>query len=173
MGSTLTIIAGEKENILDTEAEYEKEKTMLGEIDQYFYKSDYDENNLLNRAEFEDAIAQIKDDYINNPIILKNIEELLSEIDIDDEKQINIEEFRQLITAYTKPHENDLFLLDVFKTFDKELKQNIGLTEIKHVFKKLGLNITDEETKELMIECDDDGNNTMDFEEFLKIMISK
>jgi Ca2+-binding EF-hand superfamily protein len=56
---------------------------------------------------------------------------------------------------------------------DKNLEGQIGANEIKHVFSKLGLNLSQEEARELVCEADTDGDEVMDFEEFLKIMIAK
>ncbi len=59
------------------------------------------------------------------------------------------------------------------RCMDKNLEGQIGANEIKHVFSKLGLNLSQEEARELVCEADTDGDEVMDFEEFLKIMIAK
>jgi Ca2+-binding EF-hand superfamily protein len=41
------------------------------------------------------------------------------------------------------------------------------------VFAKLGLNLTDEESLSLVREGDNDGDDVVDFHEFISIMISK
>jgi calcium-binding protein CML len=64
-------------------------------------------------------------------------------------------------------------MIDVFKCMDKNLEGQIGANEVKHVFSKLGLNLSIDDARELIGEADTDGDEVMDFEEFLKIMIAK
>jgi len=64
-------------------------------------------------------------------------------------------------------------LIDVFKIFDKDNSKEITDIEILHVFDKLGLNLSRDDIKTLMSEADFDINNSIEFEEFIKIMIVK
>ena len=64
-------------------------------------------------------------------------------------------------------------MIDVFKCFDKNLVGEVGSDEIRHVFGKLGMNLTIEEARELIQEGDTDGDEVMDFEEYIKIMLAK
>ena len=49
----------------------------------------------------------------------------------------------------------------------------ITCVEIIHVFSKLGLSLSQEDVESMLLEADDSGDGTLDFEEFIKIMIAK
>jgi calmodulin len=152
------------ENILEIE------KQKYGEIDLFFHKFDYNNVNFLNDKEFREAIKA----YVKiHPEKEKNLNELILHLDLGVHTQIYLDDFRKIMTIYLEDEMKIENMIDVFKCFDKNLQGQIGTSEIKHVFSKLGLNLTDEEALELIKESDVDGDETMDFEEFLKIMIAK
>ena len=147
---------------------HEEQKKKYGQIDPFFHEFDYNKDGTLDDPEFRDAIKSYIKVY---PEKEKNMLELLDNLDTANE--ITLEEFRKIMIMYVSDDLSLECLVDVFKCMDKNMMGQIGAQEIKHVFSKLGLNITSEEAKELMVEADTDGDETLDFEEFLKIMISK
>lgn len=160
------------ENDLEAQAKefVDLQKKKYGEIDPFFNDYDYNKDGTLSESEFRDAILA----YINiHPEKEKNLQELLNNLDIGMNYQITLDDFRKIMTIYLSDEMQLENMIDVFKCFDKNLEGQIGTNEIKHVFSKLGLNLTIEEARELVLESDTDGDEVMDFEEFLKIMIAK
>ena len=86
---------------------------------------------------------------------------------------IKKEEFREMMSLYTGAGDIEENIIDVFKLFDKNLDGKIGCEEICHVFGKIGLNLNAEQGQKLVTEADKDGDNCLDFDEFIKIIISK
>ena len=148
----------------------EMEKKKYGEIDPFFHEFDYNKNGSLSENEFKEAIKN----FIKiHPEKEKNLNELITNLDIGLNNPIGLEDFRKIMEIYLSDDINLDSLVYVFKTMDKNMQNQIGAKEIQHVFSKLGLNLSDEEARELVLEADTDGDETMDFEEFLKIMIAK
>lgn len=154
MGNKNSAEKDEKESNKIADAVREEDKKMYGEIDQYFYKFDFDKNKALNEMEFREAIKN----YIKmHPEKEKSMTELINSLEVDKDNQISLDDFRKIMMVYSKDEISLETLIDVFKCFDKNMQGYIGANEIRHVFSKLGLNITMEEAKELVQEADSDG----------------
>ena len=61
---------------------------------------------------------------------------------------------------------------EVFSLFDRDQDGSITSKELETVMRSLGQNPKEEELNEMINEIDEDGNGTVDFDEFL-IMMSK
>ena len=57
-----------------------------------------------------------------------------------------------------------------FKFFDKDGNGTVEPEEISQVLKALGLEMTDEELKDIMSSLDENGDGVMDFQEFVQMM---
>lgn len=63
-------------------------------------------------------------------------------------------------------------LKEAFSMFDTDNGGTISFTELRGVMKSLGANPTDDDLKRMMQSVDDNGDNEIDFEEFLDLMSS-
>eukprot|EP01082_Thalassiosira_pseudonana_P007851 g6917.t1 g6917 contig23:1482794-1483706(-) len=64
-------------------------------------------------------------------------------------------------------------LKEAFSMFDIDGDGTITLVELKEVMRSLGQNPTEKELKQMINSVDDNGDNEIDFEEFLILMSSK
>eukprot|EP00899_Mesostigma_viride_P000053 jgi/Mesvir1/10048/Mv24223-RA.1 len=64
-------------------------------------------------------------------------------------------------------------LKEAFKVFDKDGNGFISAAELRHVMTNLGEKLTDEEVDEMIREADVDGDGQVNYEEFVKMMMSK
>lgn len=138
------------------------------EFDQLFTKYDLNSDGFLNANEVTEAIKHHSN---VKPELKNDLLELLNEMEMN--KPINRDDFREMMNIYTGKTTNNENIIDVFKTFDKNLSGSITEKEICHVFGKIGLNLNEEQGKTLIKEADKDGDGYLDFEEFLRIIISK
>jgi Ca2+-binding EF-hand superfamily protein len=174
MGATLNLVKlnANEDNDIEKRCKelQEKEKNKFGVIDSFFYKFDINVDNYLEIQEFEDAIKS----YIDlHPEKRLNMLELLNDLAIDTGDKISIDDFRRIMIAYLSDDIALENIIDVYKCFDKSLNGRISPQELKHVFSKLGLNLYNEEANDLAKEADSNKDLSIDFEEFLKIMITK
>ncbi|CAN1271911.1 unnamed protein product [Linum perenne] len=61
---------------------------------------------------------------------------------------------------------------DAFRVFDKDQDGFISPNELRHVMVNFGERVTDEELEQMVKEADVDGDGLINFEEFVKVMIS-
>ena len=64
-------------------------------------------------------------------------------------------------------------IVEAFKVFDKDGNGFISAAELRHVMTNLGEKLTDEEVDEMIREADIDGDGQINYEEFVKMMMSK
>ena len=60
----------------------------------------------------------------------------------------------------------------VLQVFDKDGNGYISAAELRHVMTNLGEKLTDEEVDEMIREADIDGDGQINYEEFVKMMMS-
>ncbi len=60
-----------------------------------------------------------------------------------------------------------------YEFFDKDRDGKIATKELGSIMRNLGQNPTDSELKRIIAEVDSDGNGTIDFKEFLGLMVNK
>lgn len=168
--STAVQNAEEEEDKLKVQEQIEMEKLKYGVFDDIFDKFDYDCNGYLDESEIHMALKS----YIQKHKDQKaQVEDLLNQLEISGDYKLNKEDFRNMMICFVGNKDPIDEIIDVFKVFDKNLSAQIGPTELAHVFAKLGLNLTEEESRILVQEGDNDGDSVIDFHEFIAIMISK
>jgi Ca2+-binding EF-hand superfamily protein len=148
----------------------EHDKLVFGEFDDLFDKYDHDCDGFLDEFEVQDALKS----YVMKHKDQKHlIDDLTNQLEISADYKLNKEDFRNMMVSFVGRKDPIDEIIDVFKVFDKNLSAQIGATELSHVFRKLGLTLTDEESTSLVKEGDNDNDAVVDFHEFISIMISK
>jgi Ca2+-binding EF-hand superfamily protein len=147
----------------------EEEKKKYGEFDELYERVRVG-TDTLNRDKLRMAVRQYSENHKESS---DNLDEMINQIEINEQRGVSKEEFRMLMAQFTSNKEPLEELIDVYKIFDKNLSGEIGHNEITHVFSNLGMNLSEEDAKRLVEEADHDKDTTIDFEEFVRIMISK
>merc|ERR1711881_495744 len=86
---------------------------------------------------------------------------------------ISFPEFLSLMTRKMKDTDTEEELIEAVKVFDRDGNGLISAAELRHVMTNLGEKLTDEEVDEMIREADVDGDGQINYEEFVKMMISK
>jgi len=99
--------------------------------------------------------------------------EMINEVDIDGNGTIDFREFLGLMVRKMRETDIDEELFEAFKIFDKDGNGYITNHELKNVMTNMGEYLTSEEIDELVKEADLDGDGMINYEEFIKLMMSK
>ncbi|CAN1271912.1 unnamed protein product [Linum perenne] len=97
---------------------------------------------------------------------------MISEVDIDGKGSVGFGEFVSLMAMKVKENEASQEFRDAFRVFDKDQDGFISPNELRHVMVNFGERVTDEELEQMVKEADVDGDGLINFEEFVKVMIS-
>ena len=98
------------------------------------------------------------------------LSEMLSEIDGDT---VEFPEVLELLKRKKKEGDPEDEFKEAFRVFDKDGNGFISAAELRHVMTNLGEKLTDEEVDEMIREADIDGDGQINYEEFVKMMMSK
>merc|ERR1712022_73299 len=97
----------------------------------------------------------------------------INEVDADGNGTIDFPEFLSLMARKMKDTDTEEELVEAFKVFDRDGNGLISAAELRHVMTNLGEKPTDEEVDEMIREAYVDGDGAINYEEFVKIMMSK
>lgn len=97
---------------------------------------------------------------------------LVMEVDIDGNGTIDFPEFLEMMKKKATEVDEEADLREAFKLFDRNRDGFIDMKELKKVTSMLGTMLTKEELEEFMSEADVDGNGKLDYDEFVKMLLS-
>ncbi|KAK3936687.1 hypothetical protein QBC46DRAFT_394370 [Diplogelasinospora grovesii] len=98
------------------------------------------------------------------------LQDLISEVDVNNDGVINFEEFLHLMSQKVKETDTEQELINAFKVFDQDGSGTISTEELRNVLRSLGENLTDAELDEMIHLADENGDGQIDYQEFAKIM---
>ncbi|KAH8062499.1 Ca2-binding protein [Aureococcus anophagefferens] len=85
--------------------------------------------------------------------------DMINEVDADGNGTIDFPEFLTMMARKMKDTDSEEEILEAFK--------------LRHIMTNLGEKLTDEEVDEMLREADIDGDGQINYEEFVKMMMSK
>jgi len=97
---------------------------------------------------------------------------LVMEVDIDGNGTIDFPEFLDMMKKKATEVDEEADLREAFKLFDRNRDGYIDRKELKKVTSMLGTMLTSEELDEFMRDADVDGNGKLDYDEFVKMLLS-
>ena len=103
----------------------------------------------------------------------EELKQIIREVDLDGNGTIDFKEFLCLMVKKMKDTDTDEELLEAFKVFDRDGNGFITSHELRHIMNNLGEGLTPEEIEEMIKEADLDNDGQIDYEEFVKMMMSK
>ncbi|PWU83760.1 putative calmodulin [Trypanosoma cruzi] len=101
------------------------------------------------------------------------LQDMINEVDQDGSGTIDFPEFLTLMARKMQDSDSEERSRSAFRVFDKDGNGFISAAELRHVMTNLGEKLTDEEVDEMIREADVDGDGQINYEEFVKMMMSK
>lgn len=99
-----------------------------------------------------------------------DIMDMIKEVDKNGNGKIEFNEFLLLMDKKMKAFESEELIREAFEVIDTTGEGYITLTKLRHVVQDLGLNLTDEEMDEMILEADPSGDGRVSYQEFVDIM---
>ena len=88
-------------------------------------------------------------------------------------KQIGFDDFVDLMEQKTKESDPEIEIINTFQIFDTDNNGLISKENLFHIIRTFGETLTDEEIQEIITEADVDGDGYINYEEFVRMMITK
>ncbi|XP_033763698.1 calmodulin-A-like [Pecten maximus] len=100
-----------------------------------------------------------------------DLKDMINEVDTDGNGTIDFPEFLSMMARQVRDGNEDEELVEAFRVFDKDGNGFISASELRHVMLSLGEKLTDEEVDEMIKEADSNGDEQIDYNEFVSIML--
>ena len=98
----------------------------------------------------------------------EDIKNMIEEADLNTDGVVDFPEFAKMMQQRRKQN-----ALAEFQIFDKDGSGTVSAQELKQVLKKFDVDISDETLDGMIKEADQDGDGSINYEEFMKIMSNK
>mmetsp|Transcript_131558 Transcript_131558/g.281265 ORF Transcript_131558/g.281265 Transcript_131558/m.281265 type:complete len:948 (-) Transcript_131558:58-2901(-) len=100
------------------------------------------------------------------------LQDMVNEVDADGNGTIDFPEFLTLMSRKMKDTDTEEELVEAFKVFDRDGNGCISAAELRHVMTNLGEKLDDEELDDMLREADVDENGSVNYEDFVRMMMS-
>ena len=103
----------------------------------------------------------------------EELKQMIREVDLNGNGTIDFKEFMCLMLKRMKDNDFEEELQEAFKVFDNDQNGYINSHELRHAMVNLGENLSPEEVEEIIKEADLDNDQQIDYDEFMKVIMSK
>ncbi|KAL7676792.1 hypothetical protein ACOME3_003043 [Neoechinorhynchus agilis] len=123
------------------------------------------DNELVSSNKLRDVAKRLGVD-INETEAL----ELINVVDEDENGEIGLQEFQQLMCSPVTAEELRKEIQDTFNVFDKDGNGTITCKELGTLIREFDGNLNDAETKEMVRVADINQSGTIEIDEFIKLL---
>lgn len=142
-------------------------KEQIAEFKDAFVLFDKDGDGIVTTIELGTVMRSLG----QNPTE-SELQDMINKVDADGDGCINFPEFLTMMARKMKDTDSEEEIKVAFRVFDKDGNGYISGAELRQVMTNLGEALTDEEIEEMIGEADIDGDNQVNYEEFVKMMMS-
>ena len=140
----------------------------ITEFKAAFELFDKDRDGAINNKELGTVMRNLG----QNPSE-EELKQMINEIDLDKNGVIDFNEFLYLMVKKMNGNDTEEELLEAFKVFDRDGNGYVTSHELRCVMTTLCEETSPEEIEEMIKEADIDGDGQVDYQEFVKMMMSK
>ncbi|KIA75947.1 calmodulin [Aspergillus ustus] len=99
------------------------------------------------------------------------LQDIIDELDVDRTGTIDFDEFLILMSRKVKDSDPEAELRSAFAVFDQDNSGTISADELRRVLRSIGDDISDADVDEMLKIADVNGDGSIDYEEFVKLMM--
>ena len=101
----------------------------------------------------------------------EELNEIMADIDKDRDGSISYNDFCNQIKSKIQDALSEEELRETFKVMDTRNQSRFGEKELKEICSKLNYKLSPEEIKEMIAVADINGDGSIEFEEFVRVML--
>ena len=155
------------ENDISTENNYISEEIKADYMDA-FNLFDTNHDGTINSQK----IREIMQKFGKYPTE-EQLQRLIANVAKYDSKKISFDDFVDMMEQLNKENDPEVEILNSFQIFDVENSGLISNQDLFHIIRTFGETLTDKEIEEIISEADVDGDGYINYEEFVRMMITK
>ena len=134
-----------------------------------FEMFDKDKDGTITAKE----LANVMETLTGEKPSLDEINSMIKEVDLNSDGKIELEEFITLMMKNSPDTQQEEEVINAYRVFDKEGNGLIQTDELKHIMMTIGDKMTEDEADEMIHEADIDGDGTINYEEFVRMMMAR
>lgn len=140
----------------------------IAEFKEAFQIFDKDGDGLITTKELGTVMRSL-----GQNLSEEELKTMIEEVDTDKSGTIDFQEFLGLMAWKMKETDIEEELVEAFKVFDRDGNGLISAHELRFVMSTSGEQLTEEDIEEMIREADENGDGYIDYEEFVRMMMSK
>lgn len=140
----------------------------IAEFKEAFQIFDKDGDGLITTKELGTVMRSLGQNLSED-----ELKTMIEEVDTDKSGTIDFQEFLGLMAWKMKETDIEEELIEAFKVFDRDGNGLISAHELRFVMSTSGEQLTDEDIEEMIREADENGDGYIDYEEFVRMMMSQ
>ena len=138
------------------------------EIKDIFDKYDSNRDGNVTSDELANILKAI-----NINVSDEEIKEIIEELELEGNNEINYENFVSIVNRREKDVDTEEEVLKAFKFFDKEGNGLININDLKHIMITVSKNLSELEIDDMLKEADLDMDGFINYEEFIRSLLTK
>ena len=138
------------------------------EIKDIFDKYDSNRDGNVTSDELANILKAI-----NLDVSDEEIKEIIEELELEGNNEINYENFVSIVNRREKDVDTEEEVLKAFKFFDKEGNGLININDLKHIMITVSKNLSEPEIDDMLKEADLDMDGFINYEEFIRSLLTK
>ncbi|KAL3450053.1 hypothetical protein BJX65DRAFT_271273 [Aspergillus insuetus] len=99
------------------------------------------------------------------------LQDIIDELDVDRTGTIDFDEFLILMSRKVKDSDPEAELREAFAVFDQDKSGTISADELRRVLRSIGDDVSDADVDEMLRMADVNGDGSIDYEEFVRLMM--
>ncbi|XAR63678.1 hypothetical protein NMG60_11023703 [Bertholletia excelsa] len=139
---------------------------MEEELRHVFNKFDANGDGKISSSELDSMLSSLG--YKASP---EELQEMIREVDADGDGHIDLREFIELNTMEIDADEALESLKEAFSVFDIDKNGSISAEELQNVLRSIGEECSIAECRKMISGVDSDGDGSVSFEEFKRMMV--
>lgn len=140
----------------------------IAEFKEAFQIFDKDGDNLITTKELGTVMRSLGQNLSED-----ELKDMIEEVDKDKSGTIDFQEFLSLMALKMKETDIEEELIEAFKVFDRDGNGLISAHELRFVMSTSGESLSEEDIEEMIREADENGDGYIDYEEFVRMMMSQ
>lgn len=140
----------------------------IAEFKEAFQIFDKDGDGLITTKELGTVMRSL-----GQNLSEEELKTMIEEVDTDKSGTIDFQEFLGLMAWKMKETDIEEELVEAFKVFDRDGNGLISAHELRFVMSTSGEQLTEEDIEEMIREADENGDGYIDYEEFVRMMMSQ
>ena len=155
------------ENDISTENYYISEEKKADYMDA-FNMFDTNHDGTINSQKIREIMQKLG----KNPTE-KQLQQLIENVAKPGSQKIGFDDFVDMMEQKSKEDDPEIEIINAFQIFDAENNGLISNQELFHIIRTFGETLTNDEILEIISEADVDGDGYINYEEFVRMMITK